>query len=124
MITPVLTTPTDPDFLHVLNRRLEDLSTQIEALEAKAAAAAAAAAAAPATTTQPQTSAVGALISNQAGTRAQRRVYAVAQLDAGATWFETDTKLLYVVDNPTKEQHKWRYLAGTMTGTTAARPSS
>jgi hypothetical protein len=121
MLSPVLTPPTDPDFLHVLNRRLEDLSTLIEALDAKSQTAAAAAT--PATTQPAAESAVASLISTSSGTRKQRLVYVPQQLNGGSTWWETDRGVLYIVDVPTKEQHKWKYMAGTMRGTLSAKPT-
>lgn len=122
MISPVLTPPGDPDFLHVLNRRFEDLSTLIEALQAKSAAAAATPDTAAATPRAQQQSAVESLISTSSGTRKQRLVYVPEQLNGGSVWWETDTQLLYIV-HVTNEAHSWKYLAGRMSGLLSAKPT-
>lgn len=120
MLSPVLTPPSDPDFLHVLNRRLEDLSTAFESLKAQQSVATTATTATPAATDT--AAAVGSLISTTGGTRKQRLVYVPQQLTAGSTWWETDRQVLYVVQL-VNAAHSWQYLAGTMRGTLSAKPT-
>jgi hypothetical protein len=111
MIQPVLTRPSDPVFNTVLNSRLAEIASQLEALSKAQQTAAA------------TTGASGPSVSTSGGTRKQRLAYPPGQLDTGSPWWETDTGLLYVVNVATAEAHKWQYAAGVQRGTLAAKPT-
>jgi hypothetical protein len=94
MIQPIHIAPGAAEFPAALNRRLDEISSALEAL---------------AETTQAATSGRAAW----AGTHLQRLSVRPAKLTPGTTWWETDRTVLYVVaDNGAARV--WQYASGRM----------
>ena len=104
MLQPILAPLSTPEGQRVLNERLSEIST---ALEQRASAAQAA----------PKAAGIS-------GTHQLRvKSYPAALQAAGTPYWETDRTVLYIVIPEGVNGRKWRYVSGTFTGLTAARPT-
>jgi hypothetical protein len=100
MIDPILISPDSPDFTRILNKRLEEISTLLGS----------------------SASVVGASTGNAvrlSGTNKQRLSLNAGLYPGGSTFWETDTKSLWVVDT-VGGGHVWAAAGGSTGGAAAA----